>query len=158
MGHSSPHPCAWNACCPPPFPQQEPCSRAQPWESNMLLRLSGQYTRLDPVKVSVNFKILEGGYRSLLILQPLRMSLFSSLFIKAAIYHSGVVCLFPQSLLALCVWWPVCEPTHSGVLIVLDWISKGMKQFQPVHWSFNKKKWFIKCLPLQAFKLRYIIY
>lgn len=37
----------------PEFPQWEPSSRAQPWESPVLLRPAEQYTWLKPVKASI---------------------------------------------------------------------------------------------------------
>lgn len=42
----------------PLYPLWEPFSRMQPLESNVLLRPSGLYMSLNPVKASINFKIL----------------------------------------------------------------------------------------------------
>lgn len=42
------------------------CLRTQPWQSKVLWRPSGQYTWLNPIKASVNFKVLGGGYGELL--------------------------------------------------------------------------------------------
>ena len=56
----------------PLFPQREPFSRTQSWESKVLLRPSGQYIWLNPVKVSIQtFKTLASGREDLLIVLPL---------------------------------------------------------------------------------------
>lgn len=39
--------------------------------------------------------------------------------IKMAVYQSGVLCLFLQFLLALCVWRPVCKPNTYPVIRTL---------------------------------------
>ena len=84
------------------FSSPRSCSKDRALNRNVLLRLSGLGTWLNPVKASIyTFKILASGCRILFILQLPKISLISFL-IKSATYQSGVVCLFLLSLHALC--------------------------------------------------------
>lgn len=60
----------------PIVPILDATSGTQPWERNVLLRPSGLYLWLNPVKAFIQtLKILAGRCRDLLVLQPLKTSL-----------------------------------------------------------------------------------
>lgn len=96
----------------PTVPTEGAASRKQPWESQVLLRPPGWYTRLNTAKVSTQtFKILAGRCGDLRILGLLRTSLrgkFPCLLHLSLIHLKWPASL--QSLPVLCVWGRVYEP------------------------------------------------
>ena len=95
---SSSYPLSWNVClaC---LPKLEAALRMQPEEREVLLRPSGQYTWLNPVKTYLLYKLLKFQQVSSKMylfcsFQRKASCLNSLLFIKPAMYQSRVICLF----------------------------------------------------------------
>ena len=70
IGDSPTCPWVWNMCSHLLSLLPEAAPKTQPWDRNVVKRLSGLCTWLNPVRASVHFYDLVGGCRKLFILQP----------------------------------------------------------------------------------------
>lgn len=121
-----------------PFPLSGTSPRAQTWDSDVVLKTSAGYTRLSPIKASINSEILEGRRSDPLVWLQHKTSILCKfpLLIKTVTHQPGVACLFPWSLPAPHVRGPEIDFTWKAPQRILNqWVCK---YFLPAcHLSFH---------------------